>query len=110
MPLNLLNFHNRYNVLTELTDEKRTIRIILGLLFPGIGHIYMGQKKEQYRGIKIAIAFVLIAYFGYLLEPLRFGIPFLDVRAIVIVGFWLWQIRDLMKITEKEYLSDQIRK
>lgn len=86
--------------MTELTYEKRTIRIILGLLFPGIGHIYLGEKKEQYRGIKIAIAFVLISYFGYLLDPLRYG-PFLDVRAIVIVGFWLWQIRDLMKITER---------
>jgi hypothetical protein len=87
--------------LNDSIHEKRTIRIILGLLFPGVGHIYLGDKKERYRGIKIAIIFVLITYFGYLLESLNFGIRFIDVRGIVIVGFWLWQIWDLIKITEK---------
>jgi hypothetical protein len=83
--------------LSGLIQEKDTIRVVLGLIFPGAGHIYLGNKKQMIRGIKIAIAFVIVSY----LQNTVFNfIPF-EFAFIPLVAIWIWQIFDLIKITEK---------
>lgn len=77
-------------------NERKTIRILLGVIFPGVGHIYLGNKSEQRRGIKIAVIFVIVSFLS---RYFQFG-P-LDLAAIPMVGIWIWQIRDLLKITER---------
>lgn len=89
--------------MSTLTQEKKTIGIILGIIFPGVGHIYIGEKKERNKGIKIVIAFIIISYFF----GRSFGFfNFFDfMYPIPIVGIWLWQLRDLLKIVERnEYM------
>jgi hypothetical protein len=69
--------------LLSIVEQKETISIILGLLFPGAGHIYLGHKD---RGIKIAISFVVITIIFVNVIP-RALIPILEDESSKLVSY-----------------------
>lgn len=86
--------------------DKPTIAMILGLLFPGAGHILIGMKN---RGIWIAIVFVTLSYVsGIILStilntylnsaPSDIFFPLGALAFIPSFALWLIQIFDLSKI------------
>jgi hypothetical protein len=86
--------------------DKHTIAMILGLLFPGAGHILMGRKPK---GICIAIVFVFLSYVsGIVLSSIlntfmNSGLPeiFFPFGALAFIpsfALWIYQVFDLSKI------------
>jgi hypothetical protein len=88
--------------------DKRTIAMILGLLFPGAGHILINRVR---RGIRIAIAFVTLSYVSGVIisfivstiptlreAPSEILIPLTALGFIPSFALWLFQILDLSKI------------
>lgn len=95
----------------NIVENRETIGIILGLLLPGAGHIYLGCRDK---GIKIAISFVIVSIlFLNILSNSFFplfhgGIPFVFLNIfqglMFIPPFIIWyrQIRDLQKIINQQ--------
>ena len=88
--------------------SKEATPLILGLLFPGLGHIVLGRKKQ---GVRIAIAFVILSYIsGNILntfiasflssvEAPQISYSIIGLTFIPPFAVWLWQVKNLMKIT-----------
>ena len=77
------------------------------MIFPGVGHVYLGQQRK---GIRIAIVFVIISYFSvqivnYFINSLNIPIrlDFLNLLSFIpIIVFWIWQIFNLLKLIENQ--------
>jgi len=91
-------------------NDKSTIAMILGLLFPGAGHILIGKKRK---GIWIAIVFVTLSYVSGLVvstilntflssAPSDIFFPLGALAFIPSFALWLIQIFDLSKITGQQ--------
>ena|SRR5690348_2604440 len=112
------------DVLSNIISDKdrKTIAIIMGVFVPGAGHILMGLTR---RGIIIVISAVLLGYISSplvstltrILEAPAFHlVPFNSSMAqivdtafglinsisptIVPAIIWIWQLKDLLKITK----------
>lgn len=99
--------------------DKRTIAMVLGLLFPGAGHILIDRVR---RGIKIAIVFVIVSYAsGVILNnilntqyiqdmiPLENREIFYQLSALSFIptfALWLFQIFDLSKIISQVPIAE----
>ena len=96
----------------ENTENKEIIPIILALVLPGTGHIYIGKRN---RGIKISITFVLVSYISnrlldYILFEVTKNLDYFDyfqgllsaITFIPIFIVWYKQLKDIIRIIESE--------
>jgi hypothetical protein len=92
------------------TTTKETIAIILSMVIPGAGHIYLG-KEYKVKGVKIAILFVIVNFISFnILRPFLFGLlgsgylpdillsPILFVPIFII---WYKQLSNILNITRE---------
>jgi TM2 domain-containing membrane protein YozV len=98
--------------MVKISSDTLRLAVILGVVVPGVGHIYLGQIK---RGIKIVLLIILsgtlsAAIFSYLTTILnRFAIGGIDFLfsliapavSLIPIIVWVWQIRDLRRIIKK---------
>lgn len=110
--LNNIKWQN-YHLLNKISKEKKTIAMILGVVVPGLGHIYL---KNTLRGILILLSSPYMLVLGVLYAIEYFSsislydqfmpagndlgeiarILFLLFLAwLIYIIIWLWQIRDL---------------
>ena len=92
------------NIISD--EDRKIIALVIGVFVPGAGHILMGRTR---RGVIIVIVAVLL---GYISGPITgatfnaFGFyssqyDFLR-NIFIVIGpliIWLWQIKDLLRIT-----------
>ncbi len=105
--------------------NKLTIAIILAMVLPGSGHIYLADKYRDY-GIKISILFVIVTYLSnsvifpfvlgflsILIESL--GLPYqLNNLLFPIISplqflpsfiIWYKQLRNILRITKANVIT-----
>jgi hypothetical protein len=96
--------------MVEISSDTLRMAIILGVVLPGVGHMYLGQVK---RGIKIVIALVLSGTisgvaFSYFVNVTNTGFdstfvinlisPAISLIPLIV---WVWQIRDLRRVIKR---------
>ena len=83
--------------MVKMSSDTLRLAIILGVVLPGVGHIYLGQIK---RGIKVVLLLIfsgsisgfLQTFFPPIISPIVSFIPLI---------VWIWQIKDLRRIIKK---------
>lgn len=92
---------------SEFTSQKLVVSLILGIIAPGVGHIYAGHIR---RGLIIILTTsaitVIAAYFlAYPLPDIVESIPFtlgqIYQLLLVILPIRVWQTYDFFKVTKK---------
>jgi TM2 domain-containing membrane protein YozV len=113
--------------MVKISSDTLRIAIILGVVLPGVGHMYLGQIN---RGIKIVlllifsgtVSAVLFSYVNTFISMLASQGPFTESDPYFIVNLvapaisliplivWVWQVRDLRKIIKglAGYSIDQL--
>jgi TM2 domain-containing membrane protein YozV len=115
--------------MAKISSDTLRIAIILGVVLPGVGHMYLGQIN---RGIKIVmlliftgtVSAVLFSYVNTVINMLvsQGPSPALELERTYILNIvapaisliplivWVWQVRDLRQIIKKlaGYSIDQL--
>lgn len=93
--------------MVEISSDTLRMAIILGVVLPGVGHMYLGQIKQ---GIKIVIVLVLsgtisgvaFSYFANIIGGSDFVISLIaPAISLIPLIVWIWQIRDLRRIIKR---------
>ena len=77
--------------MVTISNRRLFFAIILDILLAGLGHMFMHYIK---RGIIILCSAITIGIIVSLLLPSDFSL-------LVALLFWLWQIYDLMQLSQK---------
>lgn len=107
--------------MVKISSDTLRMAIILGVVLPGVGHMYLGQIN---RGIKIVlllifsgtVSAVLFSYVNTVINMLVSQGPLFIVNlvapaiSLIPLIVWVWQIRDLRKIIKglAGYSVDQL--
>jgi uncharacterized membrane protein YciS (DUF1049 family) len=78
-----------------ILGKSLALTIIIAVIIPGVGHIYLGYKK---RGIIILIARIAIWLAVIWLVPFPFGWV---IGPVLGGGFWIWQLIDVVRLYNK---------
>jgi len=70
------------------------IIIPLAILFPGLGHIYLGLRRRGITLLIVGIALISL----WTTIPLFVSYPF---NWIIISGYWAWQLADAIRLYRK---------
>jgi hypothetical protein len=81
--------------MATISNRRLFFAIILDILLAGLGHMFMHYIK---RGIIILLSAIAIGIVVSLLLPSNFSL-------LVALFFWLWEIYDLIQLSQKERLS-----
>ena len=86
------------NIMRSSEEKNVLLSAILSLLFPGLGHLYLGLNKK---GISFIVAYIVSAI-----------LVFLVIGFVLIVIVWLWALIDSIKATESinrgEFVEDKL--
>jgi hypothetical protein len=81
-----------------LSTNKETIAIILSMVIPGAGHIYLG-KQYRMKGVKISLIFVIVSFISsYIVELLNQSL-LAPLSFFPIFIIWYKQLSNILKIT-----------
>ena len=104
----------------QIDENRRTIAVILSIVLPGSGHIYLGDNYRNY-GIKVSILFVIVTYlsnsviFPIVLDFLdvSFSLNFSNflfaiispIQFLPVFIIWYKQLRNILRIINTNVMT-----